>query len=204
LGKGVLSVMPENCIRVLFLTQNEHKYIEAKDALSPFPNIEVEQLAEQKREMKDESLVDPIKMIAIYAAENASLKYNRIVIAEDSGIYFDAYDDFPAMNTKWIIKRIGYEGILKLLDGKKRGAYFRSVIALSMPERKTNTFEGIIKGQISEIVLGENVKCMDYDRIFIPAGFSIPFSLMMQEKKLLSHRSVAFNKLGNFLSSQRM
>lgn len=192
----------EGCIAISFLTQNRHKYAEAKEALSPYANIILEQLAEHKQENKDDSLSDPIKAIAIRAAEDASVKYNKFVVAEDSGVYFNAFDNFPGMNTKWIIKNIGYDGIMRLLAGKNRSAYFRAVIALSNPNSRTKVFEGRISGHISEKVYGENIDCMDYDRIFIPAGSDVPFALIMKNKQQISHRSIAFQKLGEYLARQ--
>lgn len=131
---------------------------------------------------------------------NAAKIHNKIVVAEDSGIFFEAYDDFPGMNTKWIIKKIGYDGILRLLLKKNRGAYFRTVLAMSNPNGDYKVFEGVVKGNIAEQVYGIEVDCMDYDRIFIPNGSEVPFALMMNDKRAMSHRYIAFHKLGEFLS----
>ena len=186
-------------IEISFLTRNRHKYIEAKEALMQFENIKLIQLPEEKREYKDDSVNDPIKEIALKAAKEGANKYNKIIVAEDTGIFFNAYHDFPSLNTKWIIKKIDYDGILRLLDGKDRTAYFRAVIAFCKPNEEPIAFEGRIDGRIAEKVYGENIDCMDYDRIFIPNGSDIPFALMMDNKLLISHRKIAFQKLGKYL-----
>jgi len=187
---------------ISFLTQNRHKFIEAEEALRPFKNIQLVQLSEEKHEYKDDSLSDPIMQIALKAAKEGANLYKKTVVAEDTGIFFNAYPDFPSLNTKWIIKRIDYDGILRLLDGKDRTAYFRAVIALCKPNEEPIAFEGRIEGRIAEKVQGEDIDCMDYDRIFIPHGSDVPFALMMDNKTLISHRKIAFQSLGEYISKQ--
>ncbi len=179
------------------LTDSDHRL------LALFSGITLEQLAVHKKENKDDSVPDPVKAIAVSAASEAAVLYGRPVVAEDAGIYFEAFDNFPAMNTKWIMQKLGYDGIFRLLSGKNRSAYFRTVIALGDPAgAPAQVFEGIIKGRISERVFGETVDCMDYDRIFIPEGSCVPFALMMDDKRSVSHRCIAFKKLGAYLSGE--
>lgn len=188
--------MSEQKIALSFLTQNRHKFIEASEALSSFTNVVLEQLNEPKHEDKDDAASDPLTYIAVSAAQAAAKKFNKTVVAEDAGLFFEAYDGFPGMNTKWIMNKLGYDGILRLLDGKNRAAYFRTVLGLSYPDGKTEVFEGIVRGHIADKVYGAEVDCMDYDRIFIPDGSDVPFALMMDVKRTMSHRYLAFRKLG--------
>lgn len=187
---------------ISFLTKNRHKFNEAKEALMPYHCIQIDQLCEEKHENKDDSSSDPIKLIALRAAVEGANLHNKIVVAEDTGLFFNAYYDFPSLNTKWVIKRLGYEGILRLLNDKDRSAYFRCVVALCYPNKEPIVFEGRIDGYIAEKVYGENIDCMDYDRIFIPYGSDVPFSLMMDNKIHTSHRTIAFQRLGEYLSKQ--
>lgn len=190
---------------ISFLTQNRHKFIEAKDALMPYKSIiQLVQLSEKKREDKDDSASDPIMQIALKAAKEGANLYKKIVVAEDAGLFLNAIPlDFPSLNTKWIIKRLGYNRFLRLLfDGEDRTAYFRSVVALCKPDEEPIAFEGRINGRIAEKVYGENIDCMDYDRIFIPNGSDVPFALMMNNKALISHRKIAFQELGKYISEQ--
>lgn len=184
-----------------FLTQNEHKFLEAKKALSAFP-VALERLDEPKRENKDDSLPDPLKEIALSAAVRAAKEHQKIVIAEDSGVFFEAYDGFPGLNTKWIFRHLGYRDILLLLSDKEdRRAYFRTVAALALPDGRAKCFEGIVRGSIADRVYGEEVDCMDYDRIFIPEGSELPFALMMDRKRVTSHRFLAFCEIGRFVAA---
>ena len=190
--------MSKSKTTVYFLTQNRHKFLEAKEALSAFGNVVIEQLNEPKHEDKDDTKPDPLVYIAVSAAQEAAKKFNKIVVAEDAGLFFEAYDGFPGMNTKWVMNRLGYDGILKLLDGKNRAAYFRTVLGMSFPDGKTEVFEGIVRGHIADKVYGQDIDCMDYDRIFVPDGSDVPFALMMDVKRTMSHRYLAFQKLGQY------
>jgi len=186
-------------ITVSFLTNNPHKFIEAKEALAVYPCIELKQIIEGKAEYKNDATADPINEIARRAAEEAIKKYTIPIVVEDTGLFLNAYPEFPGLNTKWLIKKIGYDGILRLLAGKDRTAYFRSIVAFCEPEGDVVLFEGIINGTISEEVIGNDKDCMDYDRLFIPLGETLPFSMIMAEKRQISHRKIAFHKLGEYL-----
>jgi len=182
-------------IKVSFLTNNSHKFIEAKEALTLYPCIELKQIKEEKAEYKDDTLSDPVMEIAKKAIKEAVKKYTVPIVVEDTGLFFNAYPKFPGLNTKWIMKQIGYDGILRLLAGKDRTAYFRSVVAFCKPGEEPVLFEGKIDGRISEEVIGKDEDCMDYDRLFIPLGETLPFSLKMDNKRQISHRKIAFQKL---------
>ena len=187
---------------ISFLTNNRHKFDEAKEALMPYKYIQIVQLSEEKHEYKDDSVSDPIKQIALRAAKEGANLYKKIIVTEDTGLFFNAYCDFPSLNTKWVIKRLNYDGILRLLDGKDRTAYFRSIVAFCNPDEEPIAFEGRIDGHIAEKVYGENIDCMDYDRIFIPYDSDVPFSLMMDNKVHISHRKIAFQRLGEYISNK--
>jgi XTP/dITP diphosphohydrolase len=61
-------------------------------------------------------------------------------------------------------------------------------------------FEGICKGQITDIQYGE--EGFGYDPIFIPAGSNKTFaSMSMEEKNSFSHRKKAIAQLVTFLKT---
>ena len=189
-------------INLSFLTGNIHKFTEAREALAIFPDIILAQINEEKNEIKNDDAPDPICEIARLAAIDAAAKHGVPVAVEDAGIFLDAYPGFPGLNTKWIMKKLGYDGIFRLLGNKDRGACFRSVVAFCEPGREPVLFEGRIEGRISTEVIGTEIDCMDYDRIFIPAGETVTFSMIMEKKKKMSHRKIAFEKLGVFLTGE--
>lgn len=188
-----------------FVTKNRHKFEEAFDAFKEFHTIKLVQIKMNKPENKVDELVysdDPIYLIAEHAAKELSITLKLPVVVEDSGIFFKAYKNFPGLNTKWLIKSIGYKGIFKLLESDDRSAYFRSVVSCCFPGSPPLTFEGRVNGRISNRVINDNIDCMDYDRIFIPEGYEEEFTLIMDVKRKISHRKIAFNELGKYFSAR--
>jgi XTP/dITP diphosphohydrolase len=73
------------------------------------------------------------------------------------------------------------------------------VISLNI-DGSIKTFEGICKGTISKKRLGKSG--FGYDPIFIPNGSKISFGQMsLKEKNKIAHRSIAINKLVNYLTN---
>jgi XTP/dITP diphosphohydrolase len=138
--------------------------------------------------------------IARDAARSLSQKLGRLLMLEDTGLFFDAYPNFPGALPKFVFNTLGYKGILKLLAGEPRGAYFKTVAALGEPGKEPQLFEGIMRGTITEHVFDEDQDFMPYDRIFIPDGRDVTISrLSMADKNSFSQRGTAFRKLGRAL-----
>jgi len=231
-------------MKLYFVTANKHKFEEAVEALKEYSGITLAQINADKPENKDDDLVysvDPIRLIAEDAARELSEEHNLPVVVEDAGIFFKAYNNFPGLNTKWIMKTIDYKGIFKLLENENRSAYFRSVVSCCLPRnlpvssilsqisvesRRVSipachssqarclrygdftqkcesivSFEGRVDGRISNRVVTDDIDCMDYDRIFIPDGYDKEFALMMDIKRQISHRNIAFSQLGHYFSN---
>ena len=189
-------------MKLYFATNNRHKFEEAKEALKGQPIITLTQIKTDKPENKKDDLVysdDPIRLIAEEASKELSEKLSLPIVVEDAGIFFKSYCNFPGLNTKWIIKTIGYQGILKLLEGGDRSAYFRSVVSYCSPGNSPVSFEGRVEGRISDRVVTGDIECMDYDRVFIPDGYDKEFALIMNIKRNISHRKIAFERLGLFI-----
>ena len=88
----------------------------------------------------------------------------------------------------------------KLKKTNKINAYFKTSVCLTMERGFRVYFEGKIKGTISEKPIGESG--FGYDPIFVPEGYNKTLgSMSLKEKNQLSHRSIAINKLVNFLTN---
>ena len=107
------------------------------------------------------------------------------------------------MNSSYIFKTIGNEGILNLIENYESAeAHFSAIIALYYePLDEIYTFEGIIKGKISKQIKGTHG--FGYDPIFIPNEFygKTFAELTITEKNSISHRSIAINKMIQFLKT---
>ncbi len=186
-------------MKITFITTNKHKFKEAQDILKDYP-VELEQLDMDYEENHDES----IEEIARGAAKKLADKLNRPVVLEDTGLFFEAYNNFPGALPKFVINSIGFKGIFKLLGGESRKAYFKTVAAFCEPGSEPILFEGIMKGEITKKIYNENKDEMPYDKIFIPEGKNKTISEMtLEEKNSFSQRSKAFKKFGAHLFKVR-
>jgi len=145
------------------------------------------------------------KDVAVEKAKTAYSLLKMPVIAEDTGVYFEAYDDFPGAFPSFVFRSIGYGGIMALLKGKNRKAYFRTIVAY-YNGKILRTFEGLCKGRITDIPdlpKFQNPK-LPYEAIFVPSGKKVRFCRMTKdEKNAISHRARALRKFGNWFLKKK-
>jgi len=135
------------------------------------------------KEMEIPEMGDEQETIAKGKAEFAVERLKVPVIVEDTGLYFDAYKNFPGIKSKFVFQAIGYDGILKLLENKSRKAYFKTVIAYCEPNQEPKIFVGINNGRMAEAVRGISHPRLPYDSVFIPDGDYRTFAEMTKEEK---------------------
>ena len=189
----------------LFFSGNKNKINEVKNLFNSFSlNI----LSSVNYNIKSEP-----KENGRTFAENAKIKstygYRKTKIpcfADDSGLCINALKGGPGVTSKRFINRFKnrtecFEYIQKkITETKNNKAFFKTSICLTTRKDYHICFEGKVSGIISEKILGENG--FGYDPIFIPDGYKKSFAQMtMRQKNFLSHRSVAINKLINFLTN---
>ena len=81
---------------------------------------------------------------------------------------------------------------------KKNKAFFQTSICLSLKAKEHVFFNGIVKGTITQCAKGSGG--FGYDPIFVPLGYNKTFAEMtVEEKNLVSHRSIAIKKLKKYL-----
>ena len=185
--------------KIYFATSNDHKVAEVQAIVKEF-GIIVEKLNLDKEEDKEKS----IENVAVINAEKFSRKYKLPVVVEDTGFFFNEYDNFPGSNPKMVFSQIGYKGLLKLLENEhNRAAEFRSAVAFSNGN-ETKLFTGRLSGFITTKPEGENLDVMPYERIFVVDGQEKPICfLSREEKNKISHRSQAFKELAKWLAASR-
>jgi len=178
--------------KVTFVTTNKHKFAEVQTLLKDYP-IELTRADMEYPENHDDSLEKIARDGARYMAE----RLNEPVIVEDTGIFFEAYDNFPGALPKFVIESIGFKGIFKLLIGETRQAYFETVAGYAEPGAEVKIFRGILHGEITEKIFNKDKDVMPYDKIFRPRGMTVTISdLTMEEKNAISQRAKAFRKFG--------
>ena len=133
-------------------------------------------------------------------------KSKMMTISDDSGLCVDCLKGEPGIySARWSKKYGNFnkagKKIIQLVKNKNKNkkikntkAKFVCSLTFYYNNNKKITTIGIIKGKISDRLLGKNG--FGYDPIFIPNGFSITFGQMSKRKKILmDHRFLAFRKL---------
>ncbi len=188
-------------MELVVASQNPNKIFEIKKTLPPsiqltsLLELEIEDIPETGKTLSENALIK---------ARFVNRKLNKNCFSDDSGLEVDALDGEPGVysaryagepkndlnNIKKLLEKLG--------DNLHRKACFKTVIALII-DSKEYLFEGKVEGEIINDLRGENG--FGYDPIFIPFGHEKTFAEMsIDEKKLISHRSIAVNKMVDFLS----
>ena len=149
---------------------------------------------------------------SILKAKYFSGKTNKICLSDDSGIEIDILDKAPGVypadwsgkkrNFNLAIKKVYREIFKKDKNWKKKKikARFICVLTIFWPNGKFISKTGKIEGRISNSKKGKNG--FGYDPIFIPMGYEITLAEMnLNEKNIISHRSIAIQKLLNFITT---
>ncbi len=203
---------------LLLATRNPHKPREFRELLGQaFDVINLSSLAEIK--LPDETgstFVEnaTLKAVAVskdrpaFAKRQSGSDLGRgrhlLVIADDSGLEVDALRGAPGIYSARYAgdNASDAENVDKLLrelrarnvDGKKRSAQFRCVIALAKNGKLRGTFEGVVEGTIVDPPRGTGG--FGYDPVFQPDGFEQTFAEMAPElKNTISHRAKAIAAL---------
>ena len=189
-------------IDLLFATSNKNKVLEIKKVLPKEFNIKsLDDIGFCEEIPENENTIEGN---AIFKANYMYKKYNLNVFADDTGLEVDSLNGKPGVHSARYagISKNSRDNINKLLkklkNKKNRKARFKTVIALIL-NSKIHTFEGVVEGIITKKPKGENG--FGYDPVFIPSGHTKTFGeLSLEEKNSISHRSLAMNKLIDFIS----
>ena len=189
-------------IDLLFATSNKNKVLEIKKVLPKEFNIKsLDDIGFYEEVPENENTIEGN---AIFKANYIYKKYNLNVFADDTGLEVDSLNGKPGVHSARYagISKNSADNINKLLkklkNKKNRKARFKTIIALIL-NSKIHTFEGVVEGIITKKPKGENG--FGYDPVFIPRGYTKTFGeLSLEEKNSISHRSLAMNKLIDFIS----
>jgi len=182
-------------MEIIMATTNAHKLEEANFVLKEFGIVLV------GRDLKGAEVqsMEPSD-VAKASLEAALPKVRSPLVVEDTGLFVKALNGFPGAFAAPTFKTIGLKGILKLLEGvDDRSAYFDAAVAYGDADHVW-VFTGRIHGRIASAEAGDGG--FGFDPIFIPEGSKRTFAQMsLEEKCEVSHRALAFRRLGAWLSS---
>lgn len=181
-----------------FITGNVHKFYEINSFLKEnLPHIRVEQRDLPLVEIQAEKLED----VAIFKVKSALVNIDPPYFIEDAGFFVDdVLKGFPGVYSSYVMKTIGYSGILKLMEGKEnRRAHFESVIAYMDENEGIHLFKGQVMGKIALQAAGTSG--FGFDPIFIPDEMPQKTFAQMstEEKNEISHRRRALSKFLEYL-----
>ena len=187
-----------------FLTGNPGKLSEAQELLGSL-GFEVQSfqiegqhpdiIEPQSDSLTTVALAKIAQGVELLAAED---RLNEMLLVEDSGLFIEALPDFPGVYSSHILKSLGCEGILKLLDDE-RSARFMTAAVLWTGEA-VEVFIGICEGHISTEIRGEGG--FGFDPIFIPHDDEDERTfaeMTTEEKSSMSHRARALRSLHDYL-----
>ena len=194
-------------MRILFATGNENKIIEAQQTLAPLGHTVEGLLIDGKRpdfnepkELGLEPVAEAKILQALTLIEGTELEGSAILV-EDSGIFLDAFPNWPGAESSDVEKEIGLSGVIEKVNKSEiRGAEFRAVAILFDGSNFWKS-KGVCRGCISHEIKGQ--KGFGYDPIFIPSeGDGRTFGELGSEvKNQISHRKKAMQGLSNLLKS---
>lgn len=175
-----------------FITSNENKVKEFKQVLEP--EIKVNHLFIEYPEPRS----DYPEEIAKLAVKPLADIFNKAVVIEDSGLFIKALNGFPGTCSAYIHKRIGLNGILKLMEGvKNRKAFYKCAIGYCEPGKEPVVFVGSEEGEIATSIRGNYG--FGHDPIFIPKGYDKTYGEMENVREVKKFRRIALLKLKKFL-----
>lgn len=188
--------------KLVVASHNQGKIKEIEAMLAPF-NVRVLSAAELK--------LPDVEETGTTFEENACLKADTLsqltgmaCLADDSGLCVDALGGRPGVySARYAEDASGNRdfdkaierlvGELKESESHDWSAHFSCVLAFSVPEQKTQIFEGRVDGKIISERSGSNG--FGFDPVFVPEGFEKTFAqLTDEEKSAISHRGRAFQK----------
>ncbi len=175
------------------VTSNEGKYREYRKKLSEHYS-EVEMKNVEYPEIQTDDLEEVVNFVLDELSDHAPL------IIDDSGLFVDALKGFPGVYSSYAMKTLGCDGILSLMQGrKKRSARFECVIGFLGEERKL--FKGKSEGKITHEKRGSGG--FGYDPIFEPEEYERTYAeLSSEEKNEISHRGRAMEKFLEFMRAR--
>ncbi len=182
--------------KIVYVTGNWAKLSSAKAILEPL-GFEVDNCKMSTTEIQ----ADTVAEVAKFSAKEASDKLKCNVLKNDTGLFVEALGGFPGPYTHYVDEKLGEDGLLKLLSGKKnRNASFIECYAYCEYGKEPVVFESITKGKIASKKSGEFGWSWDF--IFVPEGQTKTLANFPDEKRWLLWNNDGIKNLAKFLKNK--
>ena len=179
-----------------FITGNPKKFSEIASNISP--KVQLIQIKIDLIEPQTLSLSE----ISAHKAIQAFAIANKPVIVEDSGAFFDAYNEFPWAFTKFIFSQLGIQWLKKLLDGVNTGKFVTILSYMDETLAEPLQFIGEISGKFAfDHIKWEIDSHFPYNHIFYPEDSSVPAIDIYEQWTKDNHRQRAVGKFNEWIES---
>ena len=194
-------------MKILFASQNKGKQIEAQTL---FKDLKIELLFpdafEKIADFNPEETGETFRENALLKARAYAQEVGIPCIADDSGVAVDGMDGLPGVHSnRWFAGTAderNQEVLTRLTPDKPRTARYITVACYYDPQTEEYAlYEATQEGSIGlQIIQGAG---FDYDRIFIPEGYTQTYSELGQTiKNENSQRARAYRELHEFLKKR--
>lgn len=173
----------------------ENKGLELKQVEVDVPEIDtmdVEEVAKQK-----------VRDSHRQAVEKNLINRDEKILVEDTGFFVESLGGFPGAEAAFFSRTAGVEYLMPMMeDEKDRSAYFKTAIALYLPEEdRVETFTGKMEGKVPKEKRGQSHPHLPYNSYFIPdhgEGKSLAENQELKNEEM--HRRKAVNTFLEWLS----
>ena len=193
-------------MELIIASQNQNKLVEFKKILGD--KINLFSLSDIGLNQEIPENEKTIKKNAMFKAKFVNIQTGKNVFADDTGLEIDSLNGEPGVYSARYsgVDRNSDKNIelvlRKLKNKANRNSRFKTIISLIIDGKSVN-FEGVVEGKITEEKRGSNG--FGYDPIFQPNGYSSTFGEMsLNEKNKISHRSIAINKMVQYLKENNL
>ena len=193
-------------MELIIASQNQNKLVEFKKILGD--KINLFSLSDIGLNQEIPENEKNIKKNAMFKAKFVNTQTGKNVFADDTGLEIDSLNGEPGVYSARYsgVERNSDKNIelvlTKLKNKTNRNSRFKTIISLIIDGKSVN-FEGVVEGKITEEKRGSNG--FGYDPIFQPNGYASTFGEMsLKEKNKISHRSIAINKMVQYLKENNL
>jgi len=164
---------------IYYATGNRYKFLFSKNYIEKaLSDVEVRHLAVDfpERQTHDQEAI---------AHEKAALAYAQCkapVLADDAGMYMDAYTNFPGFMAKFVYESLGVKGLLTLAQDNNKASLKIFLAYCNGDEKQTFIGEqhGVLQAPESAIPADTG---QPFNYLLVPSGAQKAFALLSEEEK---------------------
>jgi len=179
-----------------YVTSNPGKFEEVQRVLAvSAPHIELKPYAIDIPEIQT---MDQ-KAVALDKAKKAWEVVQAPLLIDDAAIYFEKYNLFPGVLSKFVSHGLGFEGIKRLFDPGDKAFFLLYMIYIDGPDA-FEIFEGRCEGVLHKPDTSIAHPSLPYDAFFTPVGADITCAQMWHEFEKYQDYFYRVRALNKFLA----